>query len=119
MVRDKMMRNSTVVSHQQTVLISIISREVLGLEYEVSDKCALRVLPEPVTRSMGTGGCGGGTPTRGLGVEPPSTNHWRVKTSTPNLGIFPFVQFYLYFISVHCTNLLGLGCKKLVCVFPL
>ena len=86
------------MSHQQTVSISIISREVLGLEYEVSDKCALRVLPEPVTRSMGTGGCGGGTPTRGLGVEPPSTNHWRVKTSTPNLGIFPFVQFYLYFI---------------------
>ena len=100
MVRDKMMRNSTVVSHQQTVSISIISREVLGLEYEVSDKCALRVLPEPVTRSMGTGGCGGGTPTRGLGVEPPSTNHWRVKTSTPNLEIFPLFSFI--FIFYYC-----------------
>ena len=111
MVRDKMMRNSTVVSHQQTVLISIISREVLGLEYEVSDKCALCVLPEPVTRSMGTGGCGGGTPTWGLGVAP-STNHWRVKTSTPNLGIFPLFSFIFIFIIVHCTNLLGLGCKK-------
>ena len=74
MVRDKMMRNSTVVSHQQTVLISIISREVLGLEYEVSDKCALRVLPEPVTRSMGTGGVGV-APTRGLGVDPQVQNH--------------------------------------------
>ena len=41
MVRDKMMRNSTVVSHRQTVSISIISREVLGLEYEVSDSICL------------------------------------------------------------------------------
>ena len=97
MVRDKMMRNSTVVSHQQTVSISIISREVLGLEYEVSDKCALRVLPEPVTRSMGTGGCGGGTPTRGLGVEPPSTNHWPVKPPLPTLEfslLFSFIYIY-------------------------
>ena len=116
MVRDKMMRNSTVVSHQQTVSISIISREVLGLEYEVSDKCALRVLPEPVTRSMGTGGCGGGTPTRGLGVEPPSTNHWRVKTSTPNLGIFPLFSFIFIFIIVHCTNLLGVVKNISVCI---
>ena len=116
MVRDKMMRNSTVVSHQQTVLISIISREVLGLEYEVSDKCALCVLPEPVTRSMGTGGCGGGTPTRGLGVEPPSTNHWRVKTSTPNLGIFPLFSFI--FIFYYCPLYQSLrGCKNIsVCI---
>ena len=30
---------------------------------------------------------------------------------------FPFCSvLYLYFISVHCTNLLGLGLKILVCI---
>ena len=103
--------------HTSKLYLSIISREVLGLEYEVSDKCALRV-PNQLRGAWGPG-VWGWHPHPGFGGGTPKYKPLVSKNLHSQSWNFPFCSgLYLYFISVH-YKLLGLGCNKYdsVCMF--